>query len=222
MKQVLPGIVRGLLVLAGIAVLPAIWKGTSPFLQEDGTAGLGWFWGERIRRGLRRGVAAANLACGGLAVALIALGLGDGKAGPVVWLAVRVALGGLLLLAMIVLVNRLKVLVPPTLRDEPGALSRRSHPRLKLPGRLVPVLDAVADPALHQDRQVGQHVGGSQLVDRFLDQPLDVVGAQVAQPGSHGLDDLEAGIRLLDAGVDGHAPHWSTHRQDAPSPSRRP
>jgi hypothetical protein len=105
MKQLLPGIVMGLLVLAGIAVLPAIWKGTSPFLQEEGTAGLGWFWGERMRRGLRRGIAAANLACGGLAVALIALGLGDGKDGIAAWVAGWVSLAGLLLFAMIVLVN---------------------------------------------------------------------------------------------------------------------
>jgi hypothetical protein len=105
MKQLLPGIVMGLLVLAGIAVLPAIWKGTSPFLQEEGTAGLGWFWGERMRRGLRRGIAAANLACGGLAVALIALGLGDGKDGIAARVAGWVSLAGLLLFAMIVLVT---------------------------------------------------------------------------------------------------------------------
>ena len=62
-------------------------------------------------------------------MALIALGLGDGDAGPVVWVGTCVAFGGLLLLAMIVLVNRPKFLVPPSLRNEPGALSRRSPTR---------------------------------------------------------------------------------------------
>lgn len=132
MSQLLSGIVLALLVLAGVAVLPAIWRGPSPFLDE-GSAALGWFWGERARRGLVRGIVAADIACGGLALALIAIGVAGGSVGAVAWLGAATALGGLLLLASIVLVNQPTFLVPPALRRETGALvtgpqgRQRSH-----------------------------------------------------------------------------------------------
>ncbi len=129
MHQALPGVLLLLLSLGGVAVVPAIWRGSSPFLDDDGTASLGWFWGERMVHGLRRGILACDIACLGLAIALLALGARDGEAGAVAWAASVVALLGLLLLVAIVLLNQPKWLVPPSLRAEPGALSRRSGPR---------------------------------------------------------------------------------------------
>ena len=79
-------------------------------------------WGDRVGRGLVRALAPSVLGLTGLAVALLAVAFGHGDG--------TVAHVGLyLLLASIVLVNRPKVLVPPSLRDEGGALSRRRPPR---------------------------------------------------------------------------------------------
>lgn len=121
----IPGILLGLLVLGGVAVLPSVWRGDTPFLEGDGVAGLDWFWGDRVSRGLRRGIVAANVACAGLALALVLLGIGSGRAGFLVWAATGVALLGLAAVASIVLFNQPSWLVPPILRCEPGALSRR-------------------------------------------------------------------------------------------------
>lgn len=125
MKAMVAAVLALLLGLGVLALLPSIWRGTSPFLESDGSAGLRWFWGERIGRGLVRGIAMAGLAFVAVGVSLTSLALNGGDdLGPVGRAAGWAALGALGLMMLIVLFNRPKLLVPPSLRAERGAVFR--------------------------------------------------------------------------------------------------
>jgi hypothetical protein len=79
-------------------------------------------------QGLVRALAPSVLGLTGLATALLAVAFGHGD-GTVAHLGLYLLLASIVLAASIVLVNRPKLLVPPPLRDERGALSRRGPPR---------------------------------------------------------------------------------------------
>lgn len=109
--------------------LPAIWRGRARF----GRVPTWWFWGEALWRGWQRAVPLA-VAFGIYFVPIFvgAQALHTREPNDLglyvpLWFA-ALALGGLFLfLALfvsIVLVNKPKMIVPPYLRDEPGALGR--------------------------------------------------------------------------------------------------
>ena len=116
------------MVVYGFVRLPRIWSGADLPMQRLGSSGLPI--GNQLRRGLVRGTAVGVVVCAVLVLAAVAVVVKASTTGDASRLAADVAVVLLLVFAAlaivnagVILFNRPKFVVPPPLRDEPGALA---------------------------------------------------------------------------------------------------
>jgi hypothetical protein len=153
-KEIVVGVLGALLGLAGVSMVPVVWRG---WLTRRGVRFRGrlfthgdaafMFWGGPIfRRGLARGFVPVTFAWSGAVVGYWIAALNGGAAGLNAPHAAKFA--GLVTLAWfgvwfvaavtVVLFNWPKVLVPPPQRGEPGAIAEwraaRRNRKRRLPG----------------------------------------------------------------------------------------
>lgn len=119
----------GLCVLGGAFVMPRFWRGELKDVMDRGTAGLGWLFGEALRKAFIRSGLAAEIGATSAFLALICILVRQESSGRIHDLAdsalsffVLLFLLSLFVAGMIALFNRPRFVVPPIHRDEPGAV----------------------------------------------------------------------------------------------------
>lgn len=127
-RDILLNVVITMMAGVGLSVLPRVWRGTG--LNDVQAATVGWLRHESSRRAFARGGVAAILSFPWLALALWALDAhrySHGAASSIglfvgIFSIITFAVIGVALNAMVALFNWPKLLVPPSLRAEPGIL----------------------------------------------------------------------------------------------------
>ena len=127
--QVVAFIFMAALSVVALTQLPRIWHGELADLHEAGSRDW-WPLGEALRRGFLRGLTVGIVGFTCLLIALAAAIAADAVAGTAAIVLGRTAQAFFLLFVVLLLVdagvtlfNRPKFVVPPYLRDEPGALA---------------------------------------------------------------------------------------------------
>jgi hypothetical protein len=105
--------------------LPRSWRGDHPWFARKTAPG--WFpWGSALWRGWRRVALIAPFALTALTLSLVAGGLISAHSG-VAWFprvcAYLFAFSAFVLIPAVILLARPKLVIPPVLRDEPGAIA---------------------------------------------------------------------------------------------------
>jgi hypothetical protein len=145
--DIIVGVVATLIAAWSLVLLPRIWRGyltrkETRFrgqLRTHGYLGLIWWpFGEATRRGAVRASPAATLWWCGLTVFYWASVLSAGQAGSrvwhvVAWVSAASALVWFALILTVMFFNKPKFVVPPSQRNDPGAVaewrSNRRRPR---------------------------------------------------------------------------------------------
>ena len=132
-KMIVALVVMGVMLVPVLAALPNTWSGKGlPDLER--VVRSFWFWGEASLQGFLRANPIAIVACTGLWVAGFTAELLK-VIGPSIvrtvlaylfWVGYIVFLTSLVLMVTVMLFNFPKLVVPPSLRHQPGLLTRSS------------------------------------------------------------------------------------------------
>lgn len=121
--QMVALIVMAVLAVAGVLLLPRIWRGDLASTYDDASRDV-WLWGEPLRRGFIRGLHLGIL--GTIVLVFLVFTTADleptESVGPVAGTAVGLFFVLLALSGSVVLFNRPRWAVPPHARHQPGAV----------------------------------------------------------------------------------------------------
>jgi hypothetical protein len=121
-------VLGGALVVAGAFVMPKFWRGEYRELFDRGSSGW-WPFGEPLRKAFIRGILLGGLGMTCAVLAAVCVWVRGDTEGDIRTVAnAGITIFGLMLMLLIflsvlvILFNRPKFLIPPTYREEPGAI----------------------------------------------------------------------------------------------------
>lgn len=121
--QVVALTVMAVLAVAGVLLLPRIWRGELASTYDHASRDA-WLWGEPLRRGVIRGLHLGIL--GTVVLVFLVFATADldptGNMDPIAGAAVVLFCAVLVLYGSVILFNRPRWVVPPHARDQPGAV----------------------------------------------------------------------------------------------------